>query len=86
MDSSLAKGIKNQLFREIDKDIARIYQTLEKLYSKIETAKVDLIGVTLKGIESVYAQYMLAIHFGGSERKPFLCLSTFENSEREFNT
>jgi len=29
---------------------------------------------------------MLAIHFGGSERKPFLCLSTFENSEREFNT
>jgi len=51
MDSSLAKGIKNQLFREIDEDIAAFIKRWKSYIQKSKPQKVDLIGVNfLKGL------------------------------------
>ena len=87
MDPSLAKGIKNQLFREIDEDLAAFIKKWAAYVqsSKPQKSKSNWMKFS-KGIESLYGQYMMAIHMGGTDRKPFLCLSTFENNERIFNT
>ena len=87
MDPSLAKGLRNQLFREIDEDIAAFISKWKAYVQKSKPQKSRSNWMKFsKDIESVYGQYMLANHSGGTERKPFLCLSTFENTERTFNS
>jgi hypothetical protein len=87
MDPSLAKGLRNQLFREIDDDIAAFISKWRAYCQKSKPQKSRSNWMKFSNdIESVYGQYMLANHSGGTDRKPFLCLSTFENTERTFNT
>jgi hypothetical protein len=87
VDPSLAKGLRNQLFREIDDDIAAFIRKWRAYVQKSQPQKSRSNWIKFSNdIESVYGQYMLANHSGGTDRKPFLCLSTFENTERTLNT
>jgi hypothetical protein len=87
MDPSLAKGLKNQLFREIDDDLS-VFIKKWAAYVRSSNPQKSRSNWTKfsQGIEDLFGQFMLASHVGGTARKPFLCLSTFENDERIFNT
>ncbi len=87
MDPSLAKGIKNQLFREIDEDISSFIKKWSAYVKSSQPQKSKSNWAKFSnGIESLYGRYMLANYFGGTARKPFICLSTFENLERPYNS
>jgi hypothetical protein len=87
MDSSLARGIKNQLFREISNAIGKEIDVFKK---NIKSCKA---GTSLNNwnrfVKSMPASlpHILVDHVvGGSKRKPYLCLSTLDSQhEKSFN-
>jgi hypothetical protein len=87
MDPSLAKGLKNQLFREISDDIDNSIKQWEKYCKESQLNKSRLKWEKFcEGIDGVYGPFLLAKHRGGSKRKPFICIATFENRTRQYNS
>jgi hypothetical protein len=87
MDLSLAKGLKNQFFREISDEVDNVIEHWMKY------CKESKYGSSRKkwekfceGIDKVFGPFLLAKYEGGSKRKPFLCLATFENENRKYNS
>ena len=87
MDPSLAKGLKNQLFREISDDIDSSIKQWEKYCKESKLNKSRLKWEKFcEGIDGVYGPFLLAKYRGGSKRKPFICMATFENRSRQYNS
>jgi len=87
MDSSLAKGVKNQLFRELSDEVDVVIKDYLKYCeaSKFSSSRIKWQKFC-DGIGDVFGSFLLARYDGGSKRKPFLCLATFENENRQFNS
>jgi hypothetical protein len=88
MDPSLARGVKNQAFREmapqVDTSIDRFKKLL--LSSKAGTSLNNWNRFTDQ-IESTFGDLLIKKHIGGSKRKPFLCVSTLDNQlGKSFNS
>jgi hypothetical protein len=87
MDPSLAKGLKNQLFREFSDDIDNSIKQWEKYCKESKLNKSRLKWEKFcEGIDGVYGPYLLAKYRGGSKRKPYICMATFENGSRQYNS
>ena len=87
MDPSLAKGLKNQLFREISDEIDDVIEHWIKYCkeSKLDSSRLKWEKFC-EGIDGVFGPFLLAKYRGGSKRKPYLCMATFENDERQYNS
>lgn len=87
MDNSLAKGIKNQLFREIGK---LIQDTADRWLYFLTRSKVALgrkqWEKSVNEISKHVDPFLISLYVGGSKRKPFLCIATLENDDRLFNS
>lgn len=87
MDFSLAKGLKNQLFRELSEEIDIVIERFTKYYYESKPASSRLKWENFcEGIDEVFGPYLLAKYKGGSKRKPFLCIATFENERRQYSS
>jgi len=80
MDTSLARGLKNQLFREISEEVEHITERWIRFTkaSKLQISR-GRWEKYCEGIESALQSFFLAKYSGGSKRKPFICFATFEN-------
>ncbi len=87
MDSSLARGLKNQLFRNltnhVDEVISRYFQYLKR--ARLDKRPSDW-GKFCDDTEKLLGPLLLAQHKGGTKRKPYLCIYTLENESRDFNS
>jgi len=87
MDSSLAKGLKNQLFRELSEEIDIVIQRWSKycINAKLASSRSKW-GNFCNGMDAVLGPFLLAKYIGGSKRKPLLCMASFENENRQYNS
>lgn len=87
MDPSLAKGLKNQLFREISDEIDGVTKQWIKF---IKQSKPDSSRLRWEKfcneIDGIFGPFLIAKYKGGSKRKPFLCTAMFENENRKYNS
>ena len=87
MDPSLAKGIKNQLFRELSDEIDEMRRQWRKYIkdSKLGSSRTNW-DKFCQGVGGPLGPFLLAKYHGGSKKHPLLCLATFEGGERQYNS
>lgn len=88
MDPSLAKGVKNQLFRDIYSKVSTTTDDLVKYSSKsnLKNSNRNEWIEHVKNINKIVGRFSLATSSIGSKRKPTLLLYVFEDKDRSFNT
>ncbi len=88
MDPSLARGVKNQAFREMAPQVELSIDRFKKLLlsSKAGTSLNNWNRFTDQ-IDSTFADLLIKKHIGGSKRKPYLCVSTLDSQlGKSFNS
>jgi len=87
MDNSLAKGIKNQLFREVGQLIEQTTVRWSTFLTQSKIAKGrKQWKKSLEEIDAALHPFLVERYVGGSKRKPFLSIVTLENKERLYNS
>ncbi len=88
MDTSLAKGLKNQLFKELSDEINSVAGSWAKhcKKSKINFFSRNKWEIFYADTVRMLGHFSLASHRGGSKRNPFLCVATFENQEIDYES
>ncbi len=88
MDPSLAKGVKNQLLREICSKVNTTIDDIVKYSSKsnLKNSGRNEWPQHVNNIIKIIGQFSLATSSMGSKRKPTLLLYLFEDKDRSFNT
>lgn len=88
MDNSLAKGYKNQLFREISDHVDSTINNFKKylITTKAGTSLNNWRRFT-DGINSALSGMVIETHHGGSKRHPLICISTLDSqSDKSYNS
>lgn len=85
MDPSLARGLKNQLFRDLEKDIDVVIPRLVEFLCNPQLSKRPKDwNLTSEKILSILGSFALS-HYQVDRRRPLICLATFERKERSYN-
>lgn len=87
MDASLAKGLKNSMFRQIENDVQissnRLGEYSKKLFNiRSRNQWPKFLG----GLYDLMGKLIVAKYHGGTQRKPFICFCLFEGEERKYNS
>jgi hypothetical protein len=84
MDPSLARGVKNQFFREISKEVDLAIERYSK-QTRIHNAWASLKNWNryVTEIDSIFSYFLIKKYIGGTKRKPFLCISTIDSHSRK---
>lgn len=88
MDPSLARGVKNQTFREIAPQVETSIDRFKKLLlsSKAGTSLNNWNRFT-EEIDSAFVDLLVKKYIGGTKRKPYLCISTLDSQlGKSFNS
>jgi hypothetical protein len=88
MDPSLARGVKNQFFREISKEVDLAIERYTKQTRKHKAwASLKNWNRYVNEIESIFSYFLIQKFVGGTKRKPFLCISTIDSdSQKKYNS
>lgn len=88
MDYVLARGLKNELLRELDR---RVDNVISKFISSAKDTKAGrrrtYWNSFVSEIDGVFGNYLISKYTGGTKRKPYVAISSIEvNKEKRFNS
>ncbi len=88
MDPSLARGVKNQFFRDISKEVEQAAQRYTKQTKTYKAwSSLNNWNRYTKEIENIFSHFLIDKFNGGSKRKPILCISTLDSDPlKKFNS
>jgi hypothetical protein len=87
MDGSLARGLRNQLFRDLNDHVDKV---ISRYVTYIKIARLDKRPSDWQKFcidtETILGKLLIAKYLGGTKRKPYLCIYTWESGKRRFNS
>ena len=84
MDPSLARGVKNQFFREISKEVDLAAERFTKQTRSYKAwTSLNSWKRYVTEIEAIFSYFLIQKFIGGTKRKPILCISTLDSDPRK---
>ena len=75
------------MFRELSEEVDIVIERFTRYHYESKPASSRLKWEDFcKGIYEILGPYLLTKYKGGSKRKPFLCVATFENERRQYSS